>query len=110
METIRTGYRISKQSKATLQLQLNTGRAWMSSKPTSSVSFLLDISGQLVDNSLGWYRYGVEVGRLHLARVEAEKGYDIARRGGVVKAVQDDIKVYLTFSPFFSRCDGGLYL
>lgn len=61
-----------------------------------SCLIFLETQGQLIDKLLGWYRYGVEIGRLHLAQVEAKKGYDIARKGGVAQAVQDDIKVYLT--------------
>lgn len=57
--------------------------------------------GYTIDNPLGRYRYGVEIGRLHLARVEAKNGYDIARRGGVAQAVQDDIKVYFTLYLIF---------
>ena len=40
--------------------------------------------------------YGEELARLDMAKVEAKKALDVARKSGVARAVQDDIKVDLT--------------
>lgn len=49
------------------------------------------------------HRYGIEIGRLLQAQIEAKKGYDIARRGGVAPAVLQDTKVLPgVYWPFIS--------
>lgn len=42
---------------------------------------------------LNWHRYGRELARLAEAQTLAKKGSDVARRGGAVLPVQQDIKV-----------------
>jgi hypothetical protein len=44
-------------------------------------------------------RYGPEIARLQQAEELAQRGYDIARRGGVYSDVVRDIKVSSSWSP-----------
>ena len=44
-----------------------------------------------------FYRYGLELGRLGKAQVEAKKAYDIARRGKVAPTVLQDVQVRSMF-------------
>jgi len=76
----------------------------MNSRPTSLFHQILTIG-----TTLQICRYGIEIGRLLQAQIEAKKGYDIARRGGVAPAVLQDTKVssylfntryYLYIDPF----------
>ena len=39
------------------------------------------------------FRYGEELARLDMGKTEARKAMDAARKSGVARAVQDDIKV-----------------
>lgn len=45
-------------------------------------------------------RYGEEIARLEMARVETRRGLDAARKGNVAKAVLEDTK-----ASCFTSCD-----
>lgn len=47
----------------------------------------------LKDLRLFIFRYGEELARLDMGKTEARKAMDAARKSGVARAVQDDIKV-----------------
>ncbi|GJJ08702.1 hypothetical protein Clacol_002921 [Clathrus columnatus] len=57
-------------------------------------------------DDLGGNRYGEEIARLELAKVETKKGLDTARRSNVAKSVSDDIKTLsVTVETSLKRAD-----
>ncbi|KAI0671768.1 BRO1-domain-containing protein [Trametes maxima] len=68
---------------------------WVAHLETKYFHFLAAAQYRKSLEDLESHKYGHEVARLIEAQTLAKKGYDIARRGGVAPAVQQDIKSLL---------------
>ncbi|KAM5535914.1 hypothetical protein V8D89_010354 [Ganoderma adspersum] len=69
--------------------------SWIAHIETKSLHFQAAAQFRKSLEDLEAHKYGHEISRLTEAQTVAKKGYDTARRGGVVGAVQQDIKSLL---------------
>ncbi|KAF8589825.1 pH-response regulator [Ramaria rubella] len=79
---------------------------WISHVRIKSHHFLAAALYRKSVDDLESNRYGEELARLDIARVEAKKGLEVARKGNIARAVQDDIKsLYETLETSYKRAE-----